>query len=75
MEKQRQHRPHRNGDVAQQAGPHRPLQGLPGLDTVLRGGVPGANLLHLAGSIDPADAEAMVQAIDLSCEVVPEDDW
>lgn len=73
MENQRRHRPHRSGDVTQQAGPHRPLPGPPSPDTVSRGGVPGANLLHLAGSIDPADAAAMILAIELSCELVSED--
>ena len=38
-------------------------------------GTPGRNLLHFAGSIDPADLEAMAQAIQQGCEQVEPNAW
>jgi hypothetical protein len=38
-------------------------------------GTPGRNLLQFAGSIDPADLEAMSQAIQEDCEQVDPNAW
>ena len=38
-------------------------------------GTPGQHLLHLAGSIPPADLEAMSQAIQEGCEKVDPNAW
>ncbi|HUI41873.1 MAG TPA: hypothetical protein VL523_07880 [Terriglobia bacterium] len=38
-------------------------------------GTPGRELLHFVGSIDPADLEAMPQAIQEGCEKVGPNAW
>ena len=38
-------------------------------------GTPGRNLLHFVGSIDPADLQAMAQAIQEGCEKVDPNAW
>jgi hypothetical protein len=38
-------------------------------------GTHGRNLLHFVGSIDPADLEAMSQAIQEGCEKVDPNAW
>ncbi len=38
-------------------------------------GTPGQSLLHFAGSISPADLEAMSQAIEEGCEKVDPNGW
>jgi len=38
-------------------------------------GTRGRDLLHFAGSIDPADLEAMSKAIQEGCEKVDENAW
>ena len=38
-------------------------------------GTPGGSLMHFAGSIDPADLEAMSQAIQQGCEQVEPNAW
>jgi len=38
-------------------------------------GVSGRSVLHLAGTLDPADADEMVQAIAEGCEQVNPDAW
>lgn len=41
----------------------------------LPAGAPGGDLLRFAGSIDPADLEAMSQASDEGCERVDQNAW
>jgi hypothetical protein len=38
-------------------------------------GVPGRQLLHLAGTISPEDAELMRDAIERGCEQVDANEW
>jgi hypothetical protein len=38
-------------------------------------GVPGHNLLHLAGAIEPHDLSAISQAVEEGCEKVSPHDW
>jgi hypothetical protein len=38
-------------------------------------GVPGRQLLHLAGTISPEDAELMREAIERGCEQVDANEW
>lgn len=38
-------------------------------------GSAGADLMYLAGTLDPADAQDMIRAIEDGCEVVNPDDW
>ena len=38
-------------------------------------GVPGRQLLHLAGTISPEDAELMREAIERGCEQVDTNEW
>lgn len=38
-------------------------------------GVPGANLLRFAGTIDAGDLESMSQAIEDGCERIDADEW
>lgn len=44
-----------------------------GLDTPR--GTPGRELLHFAGSISPADLDAISQAIEEGCEKVEPNGW
>jgi len=38
-------------------------------------GTPGKQLLRFAGTIEPDDAQAMIQAIKNGCERVDADEW
>lgn len=38
-------------------------------------GIPGRQLLHLAGTISPEDAELMREAIERGCEQVDSNEW
>ena len=41
----------------------------------VRRGVPGSQLMHLAGILDPADAAEMMQAIEDGCEKIDPHGW
>ena len=38
-------------------------------------GIPGKQLLHFAGMIQPDDLQAMAQAIEAGCERIDLDEW
>lgn len=40
-----------------------------------RSGMPGNDLLHFAGVIEPDDLDTMVRAINEGCEQVNPDEW